>query len=189
MKRVWLTVPLLVLLSGCTAKKEPGDLTVKNLFDHARDFDGKRVAVIGWYLSDIEESSLFPAPYAIEPLDGTFDRQIWVEPGWRRVTRLTHRYVRVVGIFHFRPEAECRIEKRSDGSEFESVTTRGYGTYGLYPAQLSDISYFRPFSPTHAPNLAMQRTVGRAAASLSMISTFSQQRRAPPPPVDHLGFR
>ena len=68
----------------------------------------------------------------------------WVAPGWRRVNRLTNRYVRVVGIFHYRPEFRREMLKRDDGREFESITPLGYGHMGLSPAELTNVTLFRP---------------------------------------------
>jgi len=135
--RVGVAIALAVLFSGCTARRQAGDVSVQDLFDRPDKFDGKHVAVIGWYSSGMEESALYSDAKALIP------EGIWVEPGWRRVSRLAGRYVRVVGVFHYRPE-ERRIEKRPDGSDFESIAVNGFGHMGIYRAELSDVSSFRP---------------------------------------------
>jgi hypothetical protein len=135
--RVGVAITLVVMLTACTARRQPGDVSVADLFDHPDKFEAKEVAVIGWYSSGMEESALYSDPKALIP------EGIWVSPGWRRVSRLAGRYVRVVGVFHYRPE-ERRIEKRPDGSDFESFALNGFGHMGLYRAELSDVCSFRP---------------------------------------------
>jgi hypothetical protein len=143
---------LLFFSIACTAKRHAGDVDVAELFGRPDYFNGRRVSVIGYYVSGMEESGLYtsPTPQAspgachLAKNDDVFGCDIWVDPGWRRVSRLTNRYVRVVGVFHYRPEATRRNEKRPDGREFESVITEGYGHFGLYPAELSDVTSFRP---------------------------------------------
>src|SRR4051812_29530346 len=130
--RVGAAIALAVLLSACTARKQPGDVSVQDLIEHPKRFEGRQVAVIGWYVSRMEESALYSDAKAFIP------EGIWVAPGWRRVTRLTGRYVRVVGVFHYRAE-ERLIEKRPDGNEFESIALNGFGHFGLYRAELADV--------------------------------------------------
>ena len=143
-------------LVACTAKRQPGDLTVSELLNRGTELNGKRIAVIGYYVSELENSSIYESPgdwehqYDDQHLlpDGVFSRHIWVDPGWRDIAhltnRLTRRYVRITGIFHYRPEFKRTIEKRDDGREFESIDTRGYGHMGLSPAELTDVTFFRP---------------------------------------------
>jgi hypothetical protein len=50
------------LFAGCTAKRQSGDVTVAELFERPSDFNGKRVAVIGYYVSGLEETSLYTSP-------------------------------------------------------------------------------------------------------------------------------
>jgi hypothetical protein len=137
-----------ILLVACTAKRQAGDLTVGELFRRGREFDGKHVAVIGYYVSGLEETCLWSTPEAANHFelleDHIFPRQIWVEPRWRRVSRLANRYVRVVGTFHFRPEFRREMLKRDDGREFESITTLGYGHMSGSPAELTNVTFFRP---------------------------------------------
>jgi hypothetical protein len=40
-----------MFLVACTAKREKGDLSVAELLKRGREFDGKHVAVIGYYVS------------------------------------------------------------------------------------------------------------------------------------------
>ena|SRR5437773_2680358 len=89
---------VVILLVACTAKRQAGDLTVAELFKRGRELDGKHVAVIGYYVSGLEETCLWSTPEAASHFelleDRIFPREIWVEPGWRRVSRLANRYVR-----------------------------------------------------------------------------------------------
>jgi hypothetical protein len=140
---------LALIFASCTAKQRPGDLTVAGLFKRGREFDGKRVAAIGYYVAGVEQTCLYSSPeaerYAFRDLlpDGIFPREIWVEPGRRRVSRLTGRYVRVVGTFHYRPQFRREIQKRDDGREFESIITEGYGHMAGSPAEITDVTSFR----------------------------------------------
>ena len=143
-----LAVAASLLLCVCTAKKQPGDLTVQELLQRGTEFDGKRVAVTGYYEAVLEQACLYPTKEFAgrhEPIvDGVFSREIWVDPGWRRVSRLSGKHVRVVGTFHYRPKYRREILQRDDGREFESVTTEGYGHMGLSPAEITDVTFFRP---------------------------------------------
>ncbi len=137
-----------LVLAGCTAKREAGDVTVEQLFDRPNQFDGKQVSVVGYYVYEYEHENLCASPQEdiqehLLP-DGVFARRIWVSPGWRRSGRLKDHYVRVVGIFHYRPQFRRTMEKRQDGSEFESIFPQGYGHMGLWPAEISEVSSFRP---------------------------------------------
>jgi hypothetical protein len=147
MLRGYVTLALLlaVVISGCTAKRHAGDLTVAELFARPREFHDKRVAVIAYYSGDFEDSALYTGPPIQLNLENAMiARSIWVEPGWRRMSRLRDHYVRVVGVFHYRPEIRREIETREDGRQFESIITEGYGHMGVYPAELANISSFRP---------------------------------------------
>ena len=141
---------LMLVTVGCTAKRQPGDLTVAELFNRGAELNDKKVAVIGFYVYEYENSSLFDSPdeqqhqFEYTLPDGVFSRSIWVDAGWRRIARLTNRYVRIVGTFHYRPEYRRTIEKRDDGREFESIVTLGYGHFGMSAAEISPITSFRP---------------------------------------------
>jgi hypothetical protein len=105
------------LAAACTAHRERGDITVAELAARPNDYEGKRVAVIGYYSSAMEESALYNST--------STERQnafaIWIKPGWNAsVYRAANGYVRAVGIFH----------RRANDS--------------LYPGELSDITFFRP---------------------------------------------
>ena len=108
---------MLFLLGACTAPREPGDITVAELAAQPNNYDGKRVAVIGYYSSGMEESALYNST-STQP-ENAF--AIRVNPGWRStVYRAANRYVRAVGTFHHRP------------NDTE------------YPGELSAITFFRP---------------------------------------------
>jgi hypothetical protein len=118
MRALRVTVALtLFLLGPCTARHEPGDITVAELAAQPNNYEGKRVAVIGYYSWAMEESAMYNSTSA-QP-ENAF--AIWVSPGWRgSVYRAANRYVRAVGIFHHRPNNTS------------------------YPGELSDITFFRP---------------------------------------------
>jgi hypothetical protein len=108
---------MLFQVGACTARREPGDITVAELAARPNNYEGKRVAVIGFYSSAMEESAMYNSTSAES--ENAF--AIWVSPGWRSsVYRAANRYVRAVGIFHHRPNDT------------------------LYPGELSHITFFRP---------------------------------------------
>jgi hypothetical protein len=108
---------LLLVTVGCTADREPGDITVRELAARPNDYEGKRVAVIGYYSSAMEESAMYDST-STGP-ENAF--AIWVRPGWRSwLCQAANRYVRAVGIFHHRPHDP------------------------VYSGELSDITFFRP---------------------------------------------
>ena len=108
---------MLFMVGACTAHRESGDITVAELAARPDNYEGKRVAVIGYYSSAMEESAMYNSTSA-QPKNAFAIR---VRPGWRsRAYRAANRYVRAVGIFHHRPNDT------------------------LYPGELSDITFFRP---------------------------------------------
>ena len=70
-----------MFLVACTAKREEGDLNVVELLKRGREFDGEHVAVIGYYLSGVEEICLCSTPEAATHFelleDRIFPREIW----------------------------------------------------------------------------------------------------------------
>jgi hypothetical protein len=108
---------MLFLVGACTAHHKPGDIAVAELAARPDMYEGKRVAVIGYYCLAMEESAMYNSNSQLP--ENAF--AIWVSPGWRStVYRAANRYVRAIGIFHRRPNDT------------------------LYPGELSDITFFRP---------------------------------------------
>ena len=142
--RQWIVLSLAtaLLVGACATTRQAGDVTISELFRRAKELDGKRVAVIGYYVSGIEESSLYenPAGQHEFPIEGVFSRSMWVDGG---SDRFSDHYVRAVGVFHYRPKFRRQILTRDDGRKYESVEPLGYGHLGLSPAELSNVSSFQ----------------------------------------------
>jgi hypothetical protein len=142
----------ILLFAGCTAKRQDGDLTVSELFARASEFNGKRVAVVGYYEHAMEHSVLAHSANADERVSACqhvknndlFRCDIWVDPAWRRMGRLAGRYVRVIGTFHYRPDAVRETEVRDGEEVLLGVFTEGFGHFGMYPAELTAVTSFRP---------------------------------------------
>jgi hypothetical protein len=112
-----IVASLFFLIVACTARREAGDITVAELAAQPNSYEGKRVAIIGYYSLGFEESALYNSASAGP--ENAF--AVWVRPGWRSWGyRAAKRYVRAVGIFHQRPNDP------------------------VYAGELSDITFFRP---------------------------------------------
>jgi hypothetical protein len=70
-----------MFLVACTAKREKGDLSVAELLKRGREFDGKHVAVIGYYVSGVEETCLWSTPEAANHFELLEDRIFHVRSG------------------------------------------------------------------------------------------------------------
>ena len=124
--RAWTL--FLMLLSVCTATAR--DFTVGELLATPRQFNGKRVAVTGYYVAANEESSLFTTRAAAKQAD--LSRSIWVEfRGTPDVTSVASHYARLVGTFHYR-----HIK--------DPAMPRGYGHFGVSETALLDVASFVP---------------------------------------------
>ena len=128
MRRRRLALLLSLFLLASSASATPLEVTVAQLFAKPRQFDGRRVAVTGYYYADSETSSLYVSAAAKKSLN---EPSIWVQfRGTPDVTSIAGRYARLVGTFHHKPTAD---PKRMNG----------YGTWGLSSAALLDTTPFR----------------------------------------------
>jgi hypothetical protein len=59
------------------ARRQPGDLTVQELFERGHELNGKRIAVVGGYVSGMEESALYDTGPQAKDLVNGFWRKVW----------------------------------------------------------------------------------------------------------------
>jgi hypothetical protein len=119
---------LLLLLLASTTSAAPHKVTVTQLLANPHDFNGRRVSVTGYYYADIETSCLCSSTSAARHINA--ESSIWVEfRGTPDLTRMAGHYVRFVGTFHVRSQANTK-------------QMRGYGSYGIWPAALLDTTSF-----------------------------------------------
>jgi len=55
---------VIVVTAGCTAKRQPGDLTIAELLNRGAELNDKQLAAIGFYVYEYESNSLFESPDA-----------------------------------------------------------------------------------------------------------------------------
>ena len=119
---------LLLLLLASTAAAAPPELTVSQLLTRPRQFNGRRVAVTGYYYADFETSCVSSSVAAAKHPD--LATSVWVEfHGAPDLTRMAGRHVRFVGTFHLTSQAKTK-------------EMRGYGSYGIWEAALLDTTSF-----------------------------------------------
>ena len=117
---------IFLLLSVCTVTAQ--DIPLAKLLSRPRQFNGKRVAVTGYYLAETETSCLFTTREAAKHFDVA--RSVWVEFRTSPVLdSIAGRRARLVGTFHYDPTARAGI-------------LRTYGN--LWSVALLDVTEFRP---------------------------------------------
>jgi hypothetical protein len=114
----------LLSISTSTAR----DIQVGELLANPQQFEGRRVAVIGYYVAATETSCLFSTRDAAKRFD--ILRSVWVE--FRNppaVDSIAGRRARLVGTFHYTPSKKGQA-------------LRKYGN--LWSAAILDVTEFRP---------------------------------------------
>ena len=106
------------------------DIPLTEVLSRPDHFNGKRVAVTGYYVAGNEESCLFTTREAARRFD--FGRSVWVEFHSPPVLdSITHRRARLVGTFHYNPTIRAHV-------------FRTYGHNSLSSVALLDVTDFRP---------------------------------------------
>lgn len=128
MKHVAHFAILGLVLPLCTAAAR--DIPLADILARPHEFNGKRIAVTGYYVVATETSCLFTTRAAANRFDIT--RSVWVEFHTPPVLDpIAGRYVRLVGMFHYDPS-------------WKAGTLRGgYGHFNGWPAALLDVTDFR----------------------------------------------
>ena len=96
------------------------------LLAHPEQYNGKRIQVIGYYHSELEESALYLTKDDATNLN--CENGIWIGGAAKgadtnRVSQVKEGFVRVAGTFSYDPK-------------------HGSGHMGLWPAELKDITFF-----------------------------------------------
>ena len=104
------------------------DIPLADILARPHEFNGKRVAVIGYYVAATETSCLFTTRDAAKRFD--IARSVWVEFHTPPVMdSIAGRHARLVGTFHYNPSVRAGV-------------LREYGN--LWSVALLDVTDFRP---------------------------------------------
>ena len=142
-------LPLAILVITAVAASAQ-TLTVDELLQSPRQFEGRRVTVSGYYYSDWEGHAIFADRKGAKALG--VDRGIWVEADPNVESAICK--AQICGVFfHSR--------------RWRPNTTGGYGHMGLFPAMLINCTVHLHRETTVAPNRAMQRTPTRRSSQIS----------------------
>jgi hypothetical protein len=116
----------LLWISTVTAR----DIPLAQILARPREFNGKRVAVTGYYVAATETSCLFTTRAAAKRFD--IARSVWVEFRTPPVLdSIAGHQALLVGTFHF-------------SSSVRAATLREYGHNNLWSVALLDVTDFRP---------------------------------------------
>jgi hypothetical protein len=137
MKRCCLPLIILLVLRCAVAA---GNIPLSKVLARPRDFDGKRIAVTGYYFASTETSCLFTTREAARRSDRSLSA--WVE---FRNPRAAPDYIavpkaRLVGVFHYQPRPIL------DGNVPYERRFRGFGCYKMYAFEIADVSSFHALS-------------------------------------------
>ncbi len=123
------SLPLLaLLLLRCVATAR--DIPLGDILGRPREFNGKRIAVTGYYVAGTETSCLFTTRDAAKRFDIT--RSVWVEFHSPPVLdSIAGRQARLVGTFHYSPKITADV-------------LRAYGHNNGWSVALLDVTEFRP---------------------------------------------
>jgi hypothetical protein len=110
-------------------------LTVMELLQSRRQFEGRRVTVSGYYYSDWEGHALFADRKGAKALD--VDRSLWIEADPNVESPICK--AQISGVFFY-------------SRRWRPNTTGGYGHMGLFPAALINCTVHLQREATPAPN-------------------------------------
>jgi hypothetical protein len=144
----FLLIAILLLAPIAASAQE---LTVMELLQSPRQFEGRRVTVRGYYYSDWEGHAIFVDLKGAKALD--VDRSIWIEANPNVESPICKTQISGVFLFarHFRPKG----------------TFSGYGHMGMFPAALVNCTVHLQREATPAPNPSLQRTPTRRSPHIS----------------------
>ena len=142
------TLPILLLT---TLRLSAQALTIDELLQSPRQFEGRRVTVSGYYYSDWEGHAIFANLKGAKALD--VDRSLWIEADPNVESPICK--AQISGVFfyarHFRPNS----------------TFTGVGHMGMFPAALVNCTVRLQRGATFAPNQTMQRAPTRRSPKIS----------------------
>jgi hypothetical protein len=123
------TAALVLVVSICTVAAR--DIPLAKVLARPREFNGKRVAVTGYYVVATETSCLFTTRDAAKRFDVM--HSVWVEFHTPPVLdSIAGRYTLLVGTFHYDPSWRA------------GALRGGYGHFNGWPAALLDVTDFGP---------------------------------------------
>jgi hypothetical protein len=106
------------------------DIPLAEILARPREFNGKHVAVTGYYIAATETSCLFTTPDAAKRFDVA--RSVWVEFRTPPVLdSIAGHQARLVGTFHYSPSVKGGV-------------LREYGHNNLWAVALLDVTDFAP---------------------------------------------
>jgi hypothetical protein len=135
-------------------------LSVDELLQSPRQFEGRRVSVRGFYYSDSEGHMLYADRDAVRRHDTK--RSIWIEAD-PPVYNLSYRDAHIIGVFFHDSHAKPPLD--------------GYGAFGLWTAKLINCTVHLRRETISAPNQTMQRTPTRRSPKTSHDKII-------PPPIN-----
>ena len=148
-----------------SASEPPIKVDVKQLVKHPKKYMGKRVEVVGYWVTSCEHcSTLYPSFDAEQrsPLSGNwvylgkFASNIQMpEPFRQRISKPYpdyDGYVRVVGRFEASEVRTPKVVSRSDRVE-RVIITRGFGWMGTESRQITEITKLEPIGPPLPSNI------------------------------------
>lgn len=146
---LFLVAIVLVGTRGASAQ----ELTVMELLQNPRQFEGRRVTVRGYYYSDFEGHGIFADRKAAEKYETERGIYVSADPDVKSPVRKA----RISGVFFY-----SRLRRPG-----QTPPSGGYGTFGLYSSALINCTVHLQRESTPAPNQAMQRTPARRSRSNS----------------------
>jgi len=141
---------LLLALTSAAATSKPLDVTVDQLVDAPERFNGKRVAVSGYFDTTVHHGCDLRARRKRSDDPRQRVNIVVPESAVSSVKRLTHNFTRVVrahvvGTFQYRyvgPVQETPVSSDPHVQKILTIQT-GFGWEGLWDKQISKISEFR----------------------------------------------
>ena len=143
---------LAILLTGTFAASAQ-ELTVMELLQNPRQFEGRRVTVSGYYYSDFEGHAIFADRKAAEQYNSR--RGVWVaaDPNVESPVRKAQ----IIGVFTYSSTAL----RHGPG-----IFIGGYGPFGSWPVALVNATVHLKREAMPAPNQTMQRTPTRRSPNI-----------------------
>jgi hypothetical protein len=136
--------------------EEPTWVNTEQLLAKPSEFDGKRVSVTGYYVGNIKSGSrLFVSARAANDPKGNRG-YVWIDettfinpgtpsnpppplPGISELCQLTKHHVRIIGVFHYRPNVTRLSSDRNGMVRYNFAFSRN----GLSASEITNVVYFR----------------------------------------------
>jgi hypothetical protein len=142
---------LLAISTIGTLATSAQELTVMELLQSPRQFEGRRVTVSGYYYSDWEGHSLFADLKTAKAFDCS--RSLWIQADPNVESNI--RKTRISGVFFYSRKYDSK------------VGNGGFGHMGLFPAALINCTVRFQSGATFAPNQRIELTPARRPSHIS----------------------